>query len=117
MSPLVLGILCGLAFGTLDVLLMLPLEFPDKPTALSAAFASRFAIGFLIPMCRIPVPPFIAGAIVGVLVSLPDAIVTKSYGPILISGLVGGTIIGWVTGRWRASLPSVVDSSNMDTKR
>jgi hypothetical protein len=64
----------------------------------------HFAIGFLIPMCRIPVPPFVAGAIVGVLISLPDAIITKSYGPILISGLIGGTIIGWAAGRFGASV-------------
>jgi hypothetical protein len=103
MNPFVLGIICGLAFAILDVLLMLPLEFPDKRTALTGAFASRFAIGFLIPMCRIPVPPFVAGAIVGVLISLPEAIITKSYGPILISGLIGGTIIGWVAGRFGAN--------------
>lgn len=103
MNPLLLGIICGLVFATADVLLMLPLEFPDKRTALFAAFASRFAIGFLIPMCRLPVPRFVSGAIVGVLISLPDAIITKSYGPILISGLVGGTIIGWAAGRFSAN--------------
>jgi hypothetical protein len=98
MNPLLLGVICGLAFATVDVLLMLPLEFPDKRTALAGAFASRFAIGFLIPLCRMPVPWPLTGAIVGLLISLPDAIITKSWVPILVSGLVGGTVIGWVAG-------------------
>jgi hypothetical protein len=40
MSPLVLGAIGGLAFGTIDVLLMMPIQFPDKRTALMAAFAT-----------------------------------------------------------------------------
>jgi hypothetical protein len=39
---------CGLVFGVLDVGLMVPMTFPDKTTALLGAFASRFAIGFVI---------------------------------------------------------------------
>jgi len=89
----------GLAFGTIDVLLMMPMQFPDKRTALMAAFASRFAIGFLIPLCKLPLPWFVSGALVGLLVSIPDAIVTKAYVPILIGGVVGGAFLGWIAGR------------------
>jgi hypothetical protein len=38
--------------------------------------------------------------IFGLLISLPDAIITKAYAPILISGIIGGTIIGFIFGRW-----------------
>jgi hypothetical protein len=48
MSKIVLGLIAGLVFGTLDVGLMLPMSFPDKTAALLGAFTSRFAIGFVI---------------------------------------------------------------------
>lgn len=96
MNPLVLSLICGVGFGALAVALMLPMSFPDKRTALVAAFASRFAIGFLIPLVAMPVPGFVKGALVGLLVSLPDAIVTKAYLPILLVGVVGGAIIGLI---------------------
>jgi hypothetical protein len=99
MNRLMLGVLCGVGFGLADVGLMLPMPFPDKPTALAAAFASRFAIGFLIPQVKLPLPPAASGALVGLLVSLPDAIVTHAYAPILATGLLGGAIIGWIAGR------------------
>jgi hypothetical protein len=41
-----LGAILGLSIGIADVLLMLPLSFPDKRTALLAAFCSRFSLGF-----------------------------------------------------------------------
>jgi hypothetical protein len=34
------------------------------------------------------------------LLSLPDAIITKAYAPILILGAVGGLIIGVIVGKW-----------------
>ena len=58
------------------------------------AFASRFAIGFIIGVTRMPVPGWLRGIIIGVLISIPDAIVTKAYIPILATGIVGGAIIG-----------------------
>jgi hypothetical protein len=78
----------GLAAGTVDVLLMLPLKFPGKPAALAGAFFSRFAIGFVAANVRVPVHPALAGALVGLLISIPDAIITKAkaYVPILIGG-------------------------------
>lgn len=98
MSPVILGIACGVGFGVVAVLLMLPISFPNKRTALIAAFASRFAIGFLIPLVVMPVPAIAKGALVGLLISLPDAIVTKAYEPILVVGALGGALIGWLSG-------------------
>jgi hypothetical protein len=94
-DPVVLAIICGVGFGALAVALMLPMSFPNKHTALLAAFASRFAIGFLIPLVALPVPGLVKGALVGLLISLPDAIVTKAYVPILVVGIVGGAAIGF----------------------
>ena len=103
MSRVPVGLLCGLIFGAVDVALMLPMSFPDKRTALLAAFCSRFAIGFVIPLVQLPSwPGWMIGLFFGLLLSLPDAIVTKAYGPILLSGAVGGIIIGGLTQGWTA---------------
>jgi hypothetical protein len=98
MNPVVLSLICGVGFGALAVALMLPMTFPNKRTALMAAFASRFAIGFVIPLIALPVAGFVKGALVGLLISLPDAIVTRAYIPILAVGVVGGAIIGFIVG-------------------
>jgi hypothetical protein len=45
MSPELMGVIAGLVFGAITVGLMLPMSFPNKPAALSAAFVERFAIG------------------------------------------------------------------------
>lgn len=102
MNPVVFGIIAGLTFGIIDVALMLPMDFPDKKTALLGAFLSRFAIGFLIPLVKMPVSPWVVGGAVGLLISLPDAVITKAYVPIIATGLVGGIIIGWASGRFTA---------------
>jgi hypothetical protein len=98
MNSLLLALVCGLGFGALAVLLMLPMSFPDKRTALLAAFASRFAIGFLVPLVALPVHPAVKGAIVGLLISIPDAVVTKAYAPIIGVGVIGGALVGFVSG-------------------
>src|SRR6476659_9927377 len=100
MNPVVLGLVGGTAFGIVAVLLMLPLSFPDKRTALIAAFCSRFSIGFLIPLCHLPMPSVAAGVVVGALISLADAVVTKAYVPIMVTGALGGGILGWLAGRF-----------------
>ncbi len=94
------GIIAGLAFGIIDVAMMLPLKFADRTTAFAAAFASRFAIGVLASTTHLPLPPWARGLVVGLLVSVPDAIITKAYAPILATGLLGGALIGWASARW-----------------
>jgi hypothetical protein len=98
MNPMLLGLVGGVGFGVVAVLLMLPLKFPDKKTALTAAFFSRFAIGFLIPFCKMPLPMVVSGALVGLLISLPDAVITKAYMPIIGVGILGGALLGWMAG-------------------
>jgi hypothetical protein len=101
MSRLAVGLICGLIFGAVDVALMLPMSFPDKRTALLAAFLSRFGIGLVIPLVNLPTwPGWLVGVTFGVLLSLPNAIVTKAYVPILIGGAIGGLVIGGITRGW-----------------
>jgi hypothetical protein len=101
MSRVAVGLIAGLIFGAVDVALMLPMSFPDKRTALVAAFLSRFGIGLVIPLVNLPTwPGWLVGVTFGVLLSLPDAVVTKAYVPILISGAIGGLVIGGITRGW-----------------
>lgn len=79
---------------------MLPMKFPDRKTALMGAFASRFALGFLAVNVTLPMPPALAGAVVGLLVSIPDAIITKTYVPIIVTGLIFGALVGWAGHAW-----------------
>jgi hypothetical protein len=100
MKRLPFGIVSGLLFGAIDVALMLPLQFQDRTTAFAAAFASRFAIGVLAATARMPLPAWARGLVVGLLISLPDAIITRAYAPILATGVIGGTLIGWAAEKW-----------------
>ena len=95
-----LGIVLGIAFGGIDVLLMLPLSFPDKRAALMGAFCARFALGFFAAVTKLPMHPVLTGILVGILTSLPDAIITKAYAPIMVTGVIFGAIAGWIVGRW-----------------
>lgn len=96
MNKLLSGIIAGLVFGIIDVLLMIPLPIEDKFTAMLGSFVGRFAIGFFIATTDIPTPFWLKGILVGLLLSLPDAIITKTYAPILGIGMVGGLIIGLI---------------------
>jgi prepilin signal peptidase PulO-like enzyme (type II secretory pathway) len=98
MNRIRFGLAAGVAFGMLDVLPMVAMRFPF--TAMAGAFTSRFAIGFLIPQMRMSAPDWLTGAIVGLLISIPDAIITAAYGPILGTGVLGGTVIGFLVA-WR----------------
>jgi hypothetical protein len=100
MSRLLLGSICGVIFGALVVVMMLPMEFPDKRAALIGAFLNRFGVGFVIGAAKLPLPGWVTGIIFGLLLSLPDAIITKAYLPIIVLGILGGSVIGFVVNRW-----------------
>jgi len=73
-----LGIICGLVFGALAAASMLPMQFPDKKRALLAAFFSRFAIGICIGLVAPGRLGWGTGAVIGLLISRPDGIITKA---------------------------------------
>ena len=100
MNKLLLGVFAGLIYAILDVLIMIPLDLEDKRTAMAGAFVNRFAIGLVIGAAELPLPGWLNGLIFGSLLSLPDAIITKAWGPILGIGMIGGVVIGLVVGRW-----------------
>ena len=100
MNSITLGVICGLVFGIIDVLIMLPMKVEDKRKkieALIAAFIERFILGFLIPNVTFSIHPIATGAILGLGLSLQTALIVRAYAPILGIGVVGGIIIGLIT--------------------
>jgi hypothetical protein len=102
MNNVKLGLMCGLVFGIIDIVPMIFTGFPM--TAIVGAFLSRFAIGFLICNVKLPTPAWLKGLIVALMISLPDAVITEAYAPILGIAVVGGLIIGWVAGKFGREL-------------
>lgn len=102
MTPLVQGLLSGVAFGavTMTGMHFSGVKFDHKTVALSSAFINRFGIGLLIPLLNVSQPGWLVGLGVALLLSLPPALITKAYAPILGFGAVGGVIIGGFTRGW-----------------
>jgi hypothetical protein len=94
MDSILLGSILGIIFGVIAIGPMFKMSFSDKRAAITGAFINRFAIGFLIPNALPGIDPILRGMLLGVLLSLPDAIITKSYAPIMGLGIIGGLIIG-----------------------
>ncbi len=100
MNRILLGTISGIIFGIIAILSMIPLQFEDKRRAMLGAFINRFTIGLVIGASILPVAPWIQGLLLGLLLSLPDAIITKALAPILGIGIAGGLIIGILIGLW-----------------
>ena len=100
MSRIVLGVMCGVVFGLLSVALMIPLKFENRRAALVGAFINRFSIGFVIGAAQFPLPGWGTGLMFGLLLSLPDAIITKAFVPITVIGAIGGLVIGIIVNTW-----------------
>lgn len=100
MSRFMLANVCGLVFGLVTVAMMLPMSFPDKRAALLGAFFNRFAIGFIVCLIDIRCSGWLIGLTIGILLSLPPAIITKVYVPILGIGAIGGLVIGLIRTRF-----------------
>ena len=96
------GVIAGLIFGAVSVAMMIPMSFPDKRAALLAAFINRFAIGLVIGCVTLPGwPGWLVGLLFALLLSLPAALISKAYAPILLIGAIGGVIIGGIIHGWR----------------
>jgi len=101
MNRIVLGILCGIAFGLTDVLMTVLGNHPERTTAmLLQAFSSRFAIGLLAANISLRTPAVLGGVLVGLLISLPDAFALRSYPGVLGTGVIFGGLAGWMAHRW-----------------
>lgn len=101
MNNVIFGIISGIIFGIISVLIMIPLKFEnsdERRDAMIGAFVDRFMIGFIVPNVVLGINPIISGALLGFGLSLPSAIISRTYAPILVIGTVGGVIIGYLTG-------------------
>ena len=98
MSRIVLGLVCGIVFSAVSVATMIPLPLKDKKITMAGAFVNCFAIGFVTGATTLPLPMWGSGLLFGVLLSLPDAIITKSWIPIMVLGAIGGLACGAVIG-------------------
>ncbi len=100
MDAITLGLICGVVFGLFSSLIMIPMKFDskrEKYEAISSSFVDRFMIGLIIPNATFGLDPLISGLILGIGLSLPSAIITRVYAPIMVIGAIGGLIIGFVT--------------------
>jgi hypothetical protein len=100
MNNITLGLICGSVFGLLDVLIMIPMKEPDKRKkreAMIGAFVERFMLGFLIPNVDLGISYILNGLILGLGLSIPTAIITRVYIPIIGMGIIGGLVIGLIS--------------------
>lgn len=101
MNSLGLGVVCGIAFGVADVAMTVFGNHPDvSRSMLLQAFSSRFAIGVLGANLTLGMNRILAGALAGLLISLPDAFALHSYIGVLGTGVIFGAIAGWAATRW-----------------
>ncbi|MCA9889385.1 MAG: hypothetical protein KC546_13490 [Anaerolineae bacterium] len=101
MNTILLGGLLGLVFGTLDIIPMYFMKgFDNKRTAMIAAFIERFSIGLLIGAAQFPIPAVLQGLLISILISIPTALITKAYVPVMTTAVIGGAVIGFAVGQW-----------------
>src|SRR5258708_30122682 len=93
MNSILLGIILGAVFGIVAIAPMTKMTFSDKQAAIAGAFINRFAIGFPIPNALVGINPIIRGLLLGIGLSLPDALITKSYKPIMTLAVRNGQIV------------------------
>lgn len=96
---LAFSLIAGLAFGAVSAGSMIKLEAPSarqKREAMAAAFLERFFTGFAIgPVARgLGANGLLVGALLGIGFSVPTALVTRAYLPIVAMGTVGGLAVG-----------------------
>ena len=80
---------------------MLPLKWENsrkKIEAIGAAAVERLILGFVICNLSLFSPTWLNAVLIGIAMSLPSAIITRNYVPILAVGTLGSLIIGLVQG-------------------
>lgn len=89
----------GFACAAVDTALMVPLTFStprDKRVAMTAAFLERFVLGLSIgPVTRaLGGPGLLTGPAFALVASVPTALITRSWAPVLGLGVVNGLAVG-----------------------
>lgn len=101
MNRIVLGVLCGIFFGLIDVLMTRFGNHHDATkTMLLQTFSRRFALGLLAANVSLGIHPVLSGALVGLLISLSDAFGLGSYVGVLGTGVVFGALTGLAAKMW-----------------
>ena len=93
------------------------LLLPGKRTALLVASTSRFSLRFFAAVINPAPVSDRSRRSRGTATSVPDAIITKAYAPILATGLIFGAIAGWIVGRWAWHSDPAVNRSLVRTRR
>ena|SRR5664280_213366 len=96
---LAFSLVAGLAFGAISAGSMIKIAAPsprEKRDAMAAAFLERFFTGFAIgPVARgFGANGLLIGALLGIGFSVPTALTTRVYLPIVAMGTVGGLAVG-----------------------
>ena len=96
---LTFSIVAGLVFGSISAGSMIKIEAPSlrqKREAMASAFVDRFLIGFVIgPVAKgLSASGLLIGALLGLGLSVPSALITRAYVPILAIGTIGGLAVG-----------------------
>jgi hypothetical protein len=94
MTNILKGVIAGTIFGIASLIPMAFLKIENKGKAMTASFLNRFAIGFIIFNMDIGMAPWLKGGLVGLVLSLPAAIISGKYPPIIVLGVAGGIICG-----------------------
>jgi hypothetical protein len=93
------SLIAGLVFGTVSAGSMIKIEAPSprqKREAMVAAFIERFLTGFVIgPVAKgLGANGLLIGALLGVGLSIPSALISRAYIPIMAIGTIGGLAVG-----------------------
>ncbi len=98
MNNITQGIIAGVIFGVASTIPMFFMSFENKTKAIIASFLNRFAIGFIIFNMDISLSGWLKGLLTGFMLSLPEALITKAYKPIIAMGIIGGIVCGLIAG-------------------
>lgn len=93
------ALIAGLVLASVLSATMVPLSFPtprEKRTAIIAAFLDRFFLRFVVgpAAAGLDTNGVLIGAILGLGSSIPTALITRGYVPVIVLGLAGGTVVG-----------------------
>jgi len=99
MSAVFIGTILGVIFGIIDVAPMIFMK-----TGLRAdlsAFVHWIVIGFLVGSVDLPLPFFAKGLLISTITAIPILLIVSSgHFPIIISTVVFGLLIGFLTGKF-----------------
>src|ERR1035437_1471920 len=93
------SLIAGLVFGSVSAGSMIKLEAASprqKRGGMAAAFLERFVPGFVIgPVARgLDANGLLIGALLGLALSVPAALMARVYVPIIALGTIGGLAVG-----------------------